>query len=107
MVTRSWLFLTSTKKEASPMAEIWPEPEPRSVASLNKLLCGWEASASDEIATPKHVTNTVRMNRGTRVKIARKRVVLFPPDHFRPVQLRMARRVPKLQRFGVSVSEIK
>jgi len=30
------------------MAEILPETDPCSVASLNKRLCGWEASASDE-----------------------------------------------------------
>ena len=56
------------------MAEILPETEPCSVASLNRRLCGWEASASDEIATLKHATNTVRMNSVTRVKIARKRM---------------------------------
>jgi hypothetical protein len=64
---QSWFFFTSTEKEASPMAEILPETEPRSVVSLNRRLCGWEASASDETATLKHATNRVPMNRATRV----------------------------------------
>jgi hypothetical protein len=61
------------------MAEILPETEPRSVAPLDvkRPLLGWEARASDEIATPKHATNTVRMNSVTKVKIARKRIVTF------------------------------
>jgi len=58
------------------MAEIFPDTEPCSADSLDfrKSLCGWEASASDEIATLKHATNTVTMNSVTKVKIARKRI---------------------------------
>src|SRR5579864_8816799 len=72
-VTTSWLFFTSTEKEASPMAEIFPETEPCSVGFPNRLV-GWEASALDETATPKHAIKTVRMNRETSVKIVRKRI---------------------------------
>src|ERR1700693_2465115 len=68
-------MFTSTEKEASPMAEILPETELRSVASLNRRLCGWENSASGKIATPKHATNEVTMNRATRIAVVGQRIV--------------------------------
>src|SRR5712692_8062565 len=75
-VTQPWTFFTFTEKEASPMAEILPETEARSAASLNRRLCGWEASASGEIATLKHATNAVTMNRATRVMIVQNRIII-------------------------------
>jgi hypothetical protein len=56
------------------MAESLPETEPRSVASLNRRLCSWEASASDETASLKHATVAVPMNRARSGKTERKRI---------------------------------
>src|SRR5260370_33059042 len=93
-------FFTSTEKEACPMAEILPKTEARPVASLNRRLCGWEASASGEIATLKHATNAVTMNRATRVTVVRNRIITSSRSLPGWLPEEMARSVPKARCYA-------
>jgi hypothetical protein len=81
------------------MAQILPETEPRSVASLNKRLCGWEASASDETARLKLATFAVPMNRARCGKTERKHIGPST-DHFPADVEEGARGGPNLGRKG-------